>query len=41
LPDDGEVAAAVDHCFDALSQPALLSAPDKKSFSSLISPILA
>jgi hypothetical protein len=30
----------VDHCF-ALSNPALVSAPSKKSFSSISSPILA
>jgi hypothetical protein len=35
-----QVMAAVDHRF-ALSSPALLSAPAKKSFSSVSSPILA
>src|SRR6202050_1953642 len=40
LADDGKVVAAVDHRF-ALSMPALMSAPSKKSFSSASSPILA
>ena len=40
LPDNREVVAAVDHRF-ALSNPAFVSAPSKKSFSSVSSPILA
>ena len=40
LPGDGKIVIAVDHRF-ALSMPALLSAPSKKSFSSASSPILA
>src|ERR1700683_3744858 len=40
LADDGKVVGAVDHRF-ALSMPALMSAPSKKSFSSASSPILA
>src|SRR5450432_2049927 len=40
LPGDRQVMRAVDHRF-ALSRPALLSAPSKKSFSSVSSPILA
>jgi hypothetical protein len=40
LPDDRQVVLAVDHRF-ALSRPALLSAPSKKSFSSVSSPIFA
>ena len=40
-PDgDGKIVIAVDHRF-ALSMPALVSAPSKKSFSSASSPILA
>ena len=35
-----EIVIAVDHRF-TLSRPALLSAPDKKSFSNASSPILA
>src|ERR1017187_6077758 len=37
---DGKVVLGVDHRF-ALSSPALVSAPSKKSFSSVSSPILA
>ena len=37
---DRQIVRAVDHRF-ALSMPALLSAPSKKSFSSVSSPILA
>src|SRR4051812_9135617 len=37
---DRQIMGAVDHRF-ALSRPALLSAPDKKSFVSVSSPILA
>src|SRR6185312_14181390 len=37
---DRQVVSAVDHRF-ALSNPALVSAPSKKSFSSVSSPILA
>jgi hypothetical protein len=40
LPGDRQVMRAVDHRF-ALSWPALLSAPSKKSFSSVSSPIFA
>src|SRR3954452_6375957 len=40
LLGDRQIMAAVDHRF-ALSRPALLSAPDKKSFVSVSSPILA
>ena len=40
LTRDGKIVGAIDHRF-ALSMPALLSAPDKKSFSSASSPILA
>src|SRR5271167_668491 len=40
LPGQRQFVFAVDHRF-ALSRPALLSAPDKKSFSSVSSPILA
>ena len=40
LPRDGQIVVAVDHRF-ALSKPALVSAPSKKSFSSVSSPILA
>src|SRR5688500_11904994 len=40
LPRDRQVVFAVDHRF-ALSNPALVSAPSKKSFSSVSSPILA
>ena len=40
LPGDRQIVRAVDHRF-ALSRPALLSAPSKKSFSSVSSPILA
>src|ERR1700689_643816 len=40
LPRQRKVVGAVDHRF-ALSMPALVSAPDKKSFSSANSPILA
>ena len=40
LTGDGKVVGAVDHRF-ALSMPALMSAPSKKSFSSASSPILA
>src|SRR5664280_2575299 len=37
---DRQIGLAVDHRF-ALSNPALVSAPSKKSFSSVSSPILA
>src|ERR1035437_10168415 len=37
---DGKIVLRVDHCF-TLSNPALVSAPSKKSFSSVNSPILA
>jgi hypothetical protein len=37
---DGKIVLRVDHRF-ALSNPALVSAPSKKSFSSVSSPILA
>src|SRR4249920_15735 len=37
---DRQIVRAVDHRF-ALSNPALVSAPSKKSFSSVSSPILA
>src|SRR5213593_64505 len=40
LPCDRQVVLTVDHRF-ALSNPALVSAPSKKSFSSVSSPILA
>src|SRR4051794_32427651 len=40
LLGDRQILGAVDHRF-ALSRPALLSAPDKKSFVSVSSPILA
>jgi len=40
LPLDGQRVGAVDHRF-ALSSPALVSAPSKKSFSSASWPILA
>jgi hypothetical protein len=40
LPGDREIVLTVDHRF-ALSNPALVSAPSKKSFSSVSSPILA
>src|SRR3954468_7304444 len=40
LLGDGQWVRAVDHRF-ALSRPALLSAPDKKSLVSVNSPILA
>ena len=40
LPADRQIMRAIDHRF-ALSRPALLSAPAKKSFSSASSPILA
>src|SRR5208283_5371237 len=40
LLGDRQIVRAVDHRF-ALSNPALLSAPSKKSFSSVNSPILA
>src|SRR5690606_4900515 len=40
LARDGEFVLAVDHFFPP-SNPALPSAPDKKSFSSVSSPILA
>src|SRR5271166_1418408 len=40
LPRQRQVMASVDHRL-ALSRPALLSAPDKKSFSKVSSPILA
>src|SRR4051794_25853372 len=40
LPGDRQIMLTVDHRF-ALSNPALVSAPSKKSFSSVSSPILA
>src|SRR6202171_6163629 len=40
LPGDRQIVLTVDHRF-ALSNPALVSAPSKKSFSSVSSPILA
>src|SRR3954454_9109357 len=40
LFDDRQIVLAVDHRF-ALSKPALVSAPSKKSFSSVSAPILA
>src|SRR5256714_15011386 len=40
LPGDRQIMFTVDHRF-ALSNPALPSAPSKKSFSSVSSPILA
>src|SRR6266849_11188243 len=40
LPNDRQIVPAVDHRF-ALSNPALVSAPSKKSFSSVNSPIWA
>src|SRR5499433_4287302 len=40
LLGDGQIVLTVDHRF-ALSNPALVSAPSKKSFSSVSSPILA
>src|SRR6202158_5040502 len=40
LPGDRQVVFTVDHRF-ALSNPALVSAPSKKSFSSVSPPILA
>src|SRR5205085_11289398 len=40
LPGDRQIVFAVDHRF-ALSKPALVSAPSKKSFSSVSAPILA
>src|SRR5258705_7819723 len=40
LLGDRQIVLAVDHRF-ALSNPALVSAPSKKSFSSVSSPILA
>ncbi len=40
LPGDRQIVLAVDHRF-ALSNPALVSATSKKSFSSVSSPILA
>src|ERR1700750_2765187 len=40
LPDDRQIVLTVDLRF-ALSNPALVSAPSKKSFSSVSSPILA
>src|SRR4249919_2180836 len=40
LLSDRQIVRPVDHRF-ALSRPALLSAPSKKSFSSVSSPILA
>src|SRR5215813_286254 len=40
LLGDRQIVRAVDHRF-ALSNPALVSAPSKKSFSSVSSPILA
>src|SRR5215207_7862345 len=40
LLGDRQIVLAVDHRF-ALSKPALVSAPSKKSFSSASSPILA
>jgi hypothetical protein len=40
LPSDPQIVLTVDHRF-ALSNPALVSAPSKKSFSNASSPILA
>src|SRR5665811_2170328 len=40
LPGDRQIVLTVDHRF-ALSNPALVSAPSKKSFSSVNSPIFA
>src|SRR6185503_18830330 len=40
LPGDRQIVLTVDHRF-ALSNPALVSAPSKKSFSSVSSPIFA
>src|ERR1019366_4895962 len=40
LPGDRQIVLTVDHRF-ALSNPALVSAPSKKSFSSVSSPISA
>jgi len=40
LPGDRKIVIAVDHLF-ALSNPAFVSRPDKKSFSSVSSPIFA
>jgi hypothetical protein len=40
LPGDRQIVLTVDHRL-ALSNPALLSAPSKKSFSSVNWPILA
>src|SRR5437762_14068293 len=40
LPGDRQIVSTVDHRF-ALSNPALVSAPSKKSFSRVNSPILA
>src|SRR3954465_8210144 len=40
LPSDRQIVLTVDHRF-ALSNPALVSAPSKKSFSNVSSPILA
>ena len=40
LPGDRQIVLAVDHRF-ALSNPALVSAPPNRSFSSVSSPILA
>jgi hypothetical protein len=40
LPGDRQIVLTVDHRF-ALSDPALVSAPSKESFSSVSSPILA
>ncbi len=40
LPGDWKSMIAVNHLF-ALSNPAFVSAPDKKSFSSVSSPIFA
>src|SRR5262245_2216591 len=40
LPDDRQIVLTVDHRF-ALSNPALVSAPSKKSSSTFSSPILA
>src|SRR2546425_10274624 len=40
LPGDRQIVLTVNHRF-ALSNPALVSAPSKKSFSSVSSPILA
>ena len=40
LPGDRQIVLTVDHRF-ALSNPALVSAPSKKSFSNVSSPILA